>query len=75
MRWFRYDDKGEMQKMSETWDKKNMKFVRGKYKKEFVDEFKAACDKLGITQSEVFRFAMQQTIDKAKEKNHSLPEE
>lgn len=61
--------------MSETWDKQNMKFVRGKYKKEFVDEFKAACDRLGITQSEVIRSAMQQTIEKAKEKSHSLPKE
>lgn len=61
--------------MSETWDKQNMKFVRGKYKKEFVDEFKAACDRLGITQSEVIRSAMQQTIEKAKENNHSLPKE
>lgn len=61
--------------MSDLWDKQNMKFVRGKYKREFVDEFKAACDQLGITQSEVIRFAMQQTIEKAKEKNHSLPKE
>lgn len=61
--------------MSDSWDKQNMKFVRGKYKKEFVDEFKAACDRLGITQSEVIRLAMQQTIEKAKEKNHSLPKE
>lgn len=61
--------------MSEAWDKQNMKFVRGKYKKDFVDEFKTACDQLGITQSEVIRLAMQQTIEKAKEKNHSLPAE
>ena len=49
------------------WDKKNMLFVRGKYKKDFVFEFKAACKKLGITQSEVIRKAMEETIRKAGE--------
>ena len=33
--------------------------------KEFVDEFKEACKKLGIKQSDVFRKAMQDMIEKA----------
>lgn len=49
------------------WDKQNMLFVRGKYKKDFVLEFKTACKKLGITQSEVIRKAMEETIRKAEE--------
>lgn len=61
--------------MSSSWDKKNMMFVSGKYKKDFVDEFKSACKQLEITQSEVIRKAMKQTIKEAKEKSHSLPQE
>lgn len=49
------------------WSKKNMLFVRGQYKKEFVLEFKAACKKLGVSQSEVIRAAMEETIRKAEE--------
>lgn len=59
--------------MSESWDKENMKFVRGKYKKEFVDDFKEACNQLGITQSEVIRNAMKQTIDTAKKEKKDTP--
>lgn len=43
-----------------------MSNITGKYKKDFVDQFKQACKELGITQSEVFRKAMQETIDKAQ---------
>ena len=53
----------------EKYDKKNMAFVNAKYKKEFVREFKEACKTLGITQSEVFREAMIETIEKAKKPN------
>lgn len=49
------------------WNKKNMKTISGLYRKEFVDEFKEACKVLGITQSSVFREAMEETIRKAKE--------
>ena len=45
-----------------------MATVMGKYKKEFVAEFKDACKILGIKQSEVLRKAMVDTINKAKEK-------
>lgn len=48
------------------WKKKNMKQIKVTYKNDFVEEFKEACKKLGITQSDVIRQAMQDTIDKAK---------
>jgi len=50
------------------WTRKNMATVIAKYKKEFVTEFKDACKTLGITQSEVIRKAMEETIEKAKNK-------
>lgn len=55
------------QKYMQEWSKQNMTFVSARYKNEFVQEFKQACKTLGITQSEVIRKAMQETIDKAKE--------
>lgn len=45
--------------------KENMKQVKASYKTEFVDEFKEACKKLEIKQSDVIRKAMQDTIEKA----------
>ncbi len=45
------------------WAKQNMGTVKASYKKDFVQEFKASCKELGITQSEVFRKAMQNVID------------
>lgn len=50
----------------EKYDKENMAIVRGKYKKEFVEEFKQACIKLDLKQSHVFKDAMIKTIEKAK---------
>lgn len=49
------------------WSKKNMLFVRAQYKREFVLEFREACKQLGISQSQVFREAMEATIKKAKD--------
>lgn len=49
----------------EKWKKENMKQVTAAYKAEFVLEFKDACKKLGVSQSEVFRQAMIETIEKA----------
>lgn len=48
------------------WRKKNMKQVKSEYKADFVDEFKEACKTLGIKQSDIFRKAMIETIEKAK---------
>lgn len=40
--------------------------VGGSYPKAFAKEFKDACKQLGVSQSEVFRNAMQETINKVK---------
>lgn len=48
------------------WSKKNMKRVSADYAATFVDEFKSACQKLGVKQSDVIRQAMLDTIEKAK---------
>ena len=53
-------------KYIQEWSKQNMKQVKAQYKADFVDTFKAACATLGVTQSEVIRKAMQETIEKAK---------
>lgn len=50
------------------WAKKNMGHINVQYKREFTDEFKAACKKLGVSQSEVIRAAMEETIKKAEGK-------
>lgn len=51
------------------WRKQNMKTIRGTFKNDFVDEFKKACKILGITQADVIREAMNNTIKKAKLKD------
>ena len=46
--------------------KNNIKKLGCSYQAKFVDDFKEACATLGISQSEVIRKAMQETIEKAK---------
>jgi hypothetical protein len=58
--------KFDQQKYIADWDKSNMRTVTGKFKKEFVEEFKEACKKLGLTQSAVFRKAMEEVIEESK---------
>lgn len=53
------------QKYQNEWNKKNLAYVRGQYKKEFVQEFKEACNKLDLKQSQVIRQAMEEVIKKA----------
>ena len=55
-------------KYQNQWIKENMKTVRGTYRNELVDEFREACRKLGVSQSEVIRKAMEQTIKEAGQK-------
>lgn len=50
------------------WRSKNMMRVSATYKNEFVLAFREACQKLGISQAKVIRNAMQDAIDKAKNK-------
>lgn len=60
------EKKFNQQEYIKEWKKENMKQVKATYKTEFVDQFKDACNKLGIKQSDVFRKAMQDVIDEAK---------
>ena len=57
-------------KYIQEWSKQNMKQVKGQYKAEFVILFKNACNILNLTQSEVIRNAMIETIESAKKKTH-----
>lgn len=50
------------------WRSKNMMRVSATYKNEFVLAFREACQKLGISQAEVIRNAMQAAINKAENK-------
>lgn len=50
----------------QRWQKQNMKAVAFKYKSEFVEEFRKACEQLGLKQSDVFRKAMNEVIQCAK---------
>lgn len=47
------------------WEKENMALMGARFKKEFVQEFKKACNTLNIKQSDVLRKAMQEVIEKA----------
>lgn len=53
-------------KYMNTWIKENYMRVGGSYPKAFAQEFKDACKQLGLSQSEVFKKAMQETIENAK---------
>lgn len=48
------------------WGKENMAGISVRYKKEFVQQFKSACSTLGLKQSDVFRKAMQDVINRAE---------
>lgn len=50
-----------------SWKKENMALVGASYKKEFVQEFREACKKLDLRQSDLIRAMMEQTIAKAKQ--------
>lgn len=60
-------EKFNQQKYIEDWKKENMLSVSAKFKKDFVLEFKKACTELGLVQSQIFKNAMQETINKWKD--------
>lgn len=62
------ENKFDQEKYKAEWKKKNMSLVGSQFNNEFVDEFKRACKKLKITQADVIRAAMIETIDEAKKK-------
>lgn len=49
-----------------NWNKGNMLRLSVAYSSDFVTQFKEACSVLGVSQSSVFREAMQKTIEEAK---------
>lgn len=49
------------------WKRKNMSTISAKFMKDFVNEFKEACEYLGESQAELIRKMMIETIDKAFE--------
>lgn len=51
----------------QEWKKGNMLQVGASYRRDFVLQFREACEKLGVKQSEVIRQAMIDTIEKADE--------
>lgn len=60
------EDKYKAQK---KYAKSNIKKLSCSFNKDFVDEFKEACQTLGVTQSQIVREAMQNTIERAKKKS------
>ena len=48
------------------WRAEIMMRVSATYKNDFVLKFREACKELGVSQSEVIRKAMQETIEKWK---------
>jgi metal-responsive CopG/Arc/MetJ family transcriptional regulator len=60
------ETKAKNVKYMNTWIKQNYTRIGASYPKAFAQEFKDACKALGVSQSEVFRTAMQNTINQAK---------
>lgn len=58
--------KFNQKKYIQEWQKENMASVSCRYNKGFVEEFKEACKKLNISQSQVIKKAMEDTINKTK---------
>lgn len=50
----------------EKYRKEKLMIVKASFKKDFALEFKSACKKLGITQAEVIKNAMEEIIEEAK---------
>ena len=48
------------------WRAENMMKLSATYKNDFVLKFREACKELGVSQSEVIRKAMKETIEKWK---------
>lgn len=60
------EDKSKQYKQQNAWINERYVTIGTKMPKELVNEFKKACKILGISQSEVFKKAMQDTIKQAK---------
>ncbi len=53
----------------DKYNKEKMTIVSARFKNEFAEEFKQACKALGVSQADVIRDAMNQTIEKANALN------
>ena len=60
------EDKYKAQK---KYAKTNIKKLSCSFNKDFVDQFKDACETLGVTQAQIIRQAMQDTIDQVQKKD------
>lgn len=60
-------EKSKQYAQQNAWIKERYITISAKLPREFVTEFKEACKKQGVSQSEVFRKAMEETI-KASQK-------
>lgn len=56
----------DQNKYVNEWKKENMLSISVRYNKSFVMEFRDALKKLGLSQSDVIREAMQKVIDESK---------
>lgn len=59
----------DQNKYMQEWSKENMLAVSVRYNKQFVEDFREALKVLNLKQSDVIRVAMQDIIDKAKDKD------
>ena len=55
-------------KYIQVWQKENMKVISVRYNKDFVEQFKEACQTMGVSQSSVIREAMENLIEQANKK-------
>ncbi len=62
------ENKSKQYKQQNEWINERYATVGTKMPKDFVQQFKDACKTLGISQSEVFRQAMQNIINEANNK-------
>lgn len=60
------ENKSKQYKQQNTWINERYVTIGTKMPKELVQEFKNACKTLGVSQSEVFKKAMENTIEQAK---------
>lgn len=60
------ESKSKQYKQQNTWINERYVTIGTKMPKEFVQQFKDACKVLGVSQSEVFKKAMENTINLAK---------
>lgn len=56
----------DQRKYIADWQKENMKNVSVKFNIDYIEQFKSACKILKVSQREVFKNAIDETIAKAK---------